>query len=324
MFVITYLKQGLGNKIFLFAASVYFFLELRKRNKYFTKLYIAEAKSKHQGVSPEENFDNLFPNISNYDWLEFISFKKFDELKKNSLYIDQNKMKAIPYNVSKNIFFDTNYNMSRVPFETYFNLFDNMFTSNEFLKTIRNTSYNFNEDIFLHMRYGDKLEMIKSGKSPAGVLRPEYYFEALSRFSNDVLNSPGQRNVYIFTDSVELIKEVYMPSFRKMKEFNFIISDEPYWNVFHLAKLFKNMIISESTLVYAGLLMNKNYTNVIAFPYIVIPRDFRKKELYDWPNKEPIKEIIYKNMILRENRLLNKDFILLKNKHYLLTQDFNR
>jgi len=319
MYVVSYLKQGLGNKLFLFAASVYFYLELRKKNKSFDKLYIAESKSKHQGESQEERFDKLFPNISKFKWVEFISFKKFDELKKNCLYIDQNKMKGIPYTSNRNIFFDTNYNISRVPFDEYNSLFNNMFG-----KPLDYPIYNFDEDIFLHMRYGDKLELVASGKSQAGVLTPRYYFDALDKLKNQSYNLLEPRNVYIFTDSVDLIKKVYMPDFKKMKEFNFIISDEPYWNVFHLAKLFKNIILSESSLVYAGLLLNKNYTNVIAFPYIIIPHDFRKKELSDWPNKTHMKEIIYKKTILRENRILNKDFVMLRDKSYLLTTDFFR
>jgi hypothetical protein len=323
MYVVSYLKQGLGNKIFLFATAVYFYLELRKKNKAFTKLYIAESKSKHQGDNPEERFDNLFPEITKFEWVEFISFKKFDELKKNCLYIDQNKMKGIPYASLRNIFFDTNYNFSRVPFDEYNNLLTKMFQGIPFPinrkdNDLFQSQYNFDEDIFLHMRYGDKLELVASGKTQVGVLTPGYYFDALNKFPK----SSGPRNVYIFTDSIDLIKKVYMPDFRRMKDFNFIISDEPYWNVFHLAKFFKNIILSESTLVYAGILLNKNYTKIIAFPYIVIPRDFRKKELSDWPNKIPVKEIVYKNTILRENRLLNKDFILLDDKSYLLTKDF--
>jgi hypothetical protein len=322
MYVITYLKQGLGNKLFLFATSVYFFLELRKRNKNFTKLYVSEARSKHQGVSPIEKFENLFPNVLNYDWLEVIPFKKFDELKKNCLYIDQNKMKGIPYNARANILFDTNYNISRVPFDEYNDLFSKMLrmSHKEFDSFL--SLYNFDKDIFLHMRYGDKLELVATGKSQFGVLTPDYYFTALNKFKNQSQEIAEPRNVYIFTDSVDLVKKVYMPDFKKMKEFNFVISDEPYWNVFHLAKYFKNIILSESSLVYAGLLLNKNYTNVVAFPYFIIPNDFRKKELSDWPNKTPIKEMVYKNTILRENRILSKDFILLKDKNYLLTKDF--
>ena len=320
MYVITYLKQGLGNKLFLFATSVYFFLELRKRNNNFTKLYISEARSKHQGVSPEEKFENLFPNVLNYDWLEVVPFKKFDELKKNCLYIDQNKMKGIPYSSKKNILFDTNYNISRVPFDEYNDLFNKIFDSDY----SENNLYNFDKDIFLHMRYGDKLELVATGKSQFGVLTPDYYFDALDLFKKESNEITEPRNVYIFTDSVDLVKKVYMSDFRKMKEFNFIISDEPYWNVFHLAKYFKNIILSESSLVYAGLLLNKTYTKVISFPYFVIPNDFRKKELSDWPNKTPVKEIIYKNTILRYNRILNKDFIILRDKHYLLTKGFFR
>ena len=309
MYVLTYLVQGLGNKIFHFATSIYFYVELRKKNKAFTKLYIAEAKSKHQIDTSKEAFDTLFPNIEKYDWIEFISFKEFDEMKKDCIIIDQNTMKDIPFNAKKNIMFNTNYNFSNVPFEAYGGMIKDMLSFDPILEY----DYDFDNDIFLHMRYGDKFEYIARNRILFVVLKPDYYFEALM-----LLKSKRVRNVYIFTDSKELIENIYMPDFIKMKEFNFVISNEPYWNVFYLAQKFKNLITSESSLIYSGILLNKNYNNVIAFPYTIIPKEFLKKEVSDWPHKTPRKDIYYKGLILRKQRILKPDFTLLDNKNYIL------
>ena len=314
MYVLTYLKQGLGNKIFLFANSVYFYLELIKKNKAFTKLYIAEAKSKHQKDSHEEKFDKFFPEIAKYDWIEFISFRQFDEMKKLCITIEQSKIKKIPYNAKTNIMLDLNYNFSNVPFLTYNKLLKNMLT----FKPNLEYEYDFDNDVFLHMRYGDKLEInIRKKKTTYVVLKPEYYFEGLL-----LLRKKTVRNVYIFTDSKELIEKVYMPEFNKMKLFHFVISNEPYWNVFYLAQKFKNIIASESTLTYSGLLLNDNYDKVIVFPYGIENSELAKKEVLYWPNKTPVKTIMYKGIVLLQQQVFKKDFILLDDKSYLLTKDF--
>lgn len=316
MYVLSYLKQGLGNKIFHFATSLYFYLELRKKNKSFDKLYIAEARSKHQADASKEKFNLLFPNIAKYEWIEFITFRQFDEMKKTCVIIEQNKMKKIPTgnSLNQNIMFDPNYNFSNVPFLAYNKLLKNMLTFEPSLEY----DYDFDNDIFLHMRYGDKLRInIERKKTNFVVLKPEYYFEGLL-----MLRKKAVRNVYIFTDSKEIIERVYMPEFKKMKEFNFIISNEPYWNVFYLAMKFRSVITSESSLIYPGLLLNDNYDKVIAFPYSIMAPEFMKTELSDWPNKIPDKILMYKGILLRTMRVFKKDFILLDNKNYILTKDF--
>jgi hypothetical protein len=86
------------------------YLILIKDGKYYFPIYNVKKGTKDKKIILTKKYNNNNTII--------------DELKKYSLYIDQNKMKAIPYNSYKNIFFDTNYNMSRIPFEEYFNLFN--------------------------------------------------------------------------------------------------------------------------------------------------------------------------------------------------------
>jgi hypothetical protein len=320
MYIVSYLKQGLGNKIYIFANIVYFYLELKARHPEFTKLYIAEAVSKHQKDVRGEKFKRLFPNISEYKWIEFISNQRMDELKKGAMKVSQDSLDFSKLNksmITKNIYFEPNYNLSKVPFDKYFNLFSDMLSANgmgadDFINAGPEGLYNFKKDILMHMRYGDKLDYVLKGTHDFVVLRPKYYFDALEilgPLENEI------RKVHIMTDSPALIEEVFMPEFKKLKDFEFIISDEPYWNVFHLATKFHNLIISDSTLVNSGINLNKVYKNVVAYAYVM--EDKAKKEVSNWPNPEPIK-FQYKDKTLVVNPLLEPDFITLTEKNYMI------
>lgn len=318
MYIVSYLKQGLGNKIYIFSTIVYFFLELKARHPEFSKLYIAEAISKHQKDAKTEKFKLLFPGISDYKWIEFISNEKMDMLKKGAMYVKQDNLnfpKLNSSNINKNIYFEPNYNLSKVPFDNYFNLFRNMFSIDEIYAAKR--AYNFKKDIFLHIRYGDKLEYVLQGTHDFVVLRPNYYFDALEilgPLENEI------RKVHIMTDSPALVEEVFMPGFRKLKDFDFTITDEPYWNVFYLASKFENLIISDSTLVNSGLNLNKNYKNVVSYAYILEPKN-SKQEVSRWPNPDPVK-FRYKDKTLVINPLLEPDFITLTDKSYMIDSSF--
>ena len=90
MYLISYLKQGFGNKVFIFANIVYFYLELKKKYPQLKKLYISEAHSKHQINPKTEKFKFFFPNIQDIKWIEFVNLYELDELKKGCQIIDQN------------------------------------------------------------------------------------------------------------------------------------------------------------------------------------------------------------------------------------------
>ncbi len=47
-YVLTYIKEGLGNKVYILANMIYFFLELRKLNPDFVKIYVGISISRHE------------------------------------------------------------------------------------------------------------------------------------------------------------------------------------------------------------------------------------------------------------------------------------
>jgi hypothetical protein len=152
------------------------------------------------------------------------------------------------------------------------------------------------------------------GRKDFVVLKPEFYLDTLGLFKSEEVkslrNQQSPVTVHVFTDSEEIVKEVFTPYFDKMKDFNFIISDEPYWNVFYLASKFKNLIISSSSLVNAGLMLNRRYENVIAFKYEIIPKFMYDKNKSTWPNARP-KGLIFENLLLED------DYIKIDDKNYM-------
>jgi hypothetical protein len=322
MYVISYIKQGFGNKIFLLQNVIYFYLELKKVNPEFNKLYISILKSKHEKestLSANEEFLNIFPNLttSNIN-IEFIKFKEFDTLKLDSIEIDQNELTKGSFKsldkIKENIYFKTEYNFSLVPVNSYYKLFKKLFKVNEQLSSDLLYDYDYKNDIMVHIRYGDKLNFSKKVKNKHIVLRPKYYFDAIYDLI-DRLKDVENKRVFVFTDDIKEIKTMFMEEFSRIKNTEFIISDEPYWNVYHLCTQFENLIVSNSTLTYAGIAFNETYKNVIAFAYEAYWTVKGNKNRF-WPNKPP-KTIAYKKELYFINELNKKDFLMYKDFDYL-------
>lgn len=316
MYVLSYVKQGLGNKIYLFCNIVYFFLQLKKYNPEFTKLYLAVLVSKHEKEDPDFiSFEKLFFNIQKYDWIEFVTFKKFDILKEETVEVKQDIVtpKLLRNEISKlnsNILFTANFNLSNIPFTEYPTLFTDMCK----IKPNLMSRYNYRNSIFVHIRYGDKLKLLKERKAEYVVLKPQFYFDAIEELKSKINSS--KILVYIFTDSPELVSKSFLPELSKMEGITPILCDEPYYNIYYLAQKFSYMVLSDSSLVYAGINLNKNLINAIAFKYITLPLARKMSDINFYPNK-PTPVMKYKRTFMIKNPLNQKSFILYDNFEYL-------
>lgn len=322
MYVLSYIKQGFGNKIFLLQNIIYFYLELRKVNPLFQKIYVAIIKSPHEknsSLSSTEEFLNIFPNFFNNKYLdiEFISFREYDTLNKDNFNVEQGTLqnkdfKQFKY-ITQPITFKADYIFSLIPINSYYKLFKNLFAINKDLVASLLYKYDYNNDVLMHVRYGDKLTINKKTgtKDKYLLLKPQYYFDALYDLTE---RNKNIKKVYIFTDSPKNVKDMFMSQFKEIEGVKFIISDEPYWNVFYLCSKFKNIILSMSTLTYAGLSFNEHYKNVITFAYEYYQEDFTSG---NWPNPPP-KIFSYKKRKYFPYTLNKKDYIVYKDFNYLL------
>lgn len=306
-YVLTYIKEGLGNKVYILMNMVYFFLELRKLNPDYVKLYIGISISKHEkGKGEIDDFRNIFPKVLTYDWLEFIEDEESDKLKKDCTYIQQNNMDLKKISkLETSIWIRANYNMSSTPVKKYYSLFEEMFSVNPELLKFEYT-YDYEKDIFVHIRYGDKVKLVREGGMNILLMTPQFYRDALAK-----LKSKTNGKVYIFTDSPEIVKEKIFP-----KE-NIIITSEPSYVVFHLTKMFKHVIITDSSLTQTGCLFNKNPKEIISFSYSHF-EPFRKyNPNFYWPEPFPFL-FYYKKYQLGINPLNKKIYKQFTNLEYIL------
>jgi|694.fasta_scaffold76601_3 hypothetical protein len=222
MIIITNIKWGFGNKILMFLYAVY----TLKKNKY-DKLYIVQQDSHHDSGILEESFLYIFPNLKNIKWLEFISWKEYDNIKK------QAKDKII-LDMDTNYWFTNKYILALKKFIKKYMILNKIYTID---------NYDINNGIALHIRYGDKLIMnkqrIDKGLKPEYIiLKPEYYFDNIKK-----LNPNNDTPIYIFTDSPDIVSKTILPRLTNAK-----ICPEHYSKVFFLLTKIKKQIISESTL----------------------------------------------------------------------------
>jgi hypothetical protein len=296
-FVLSYIKCGFGNKVYFTSTLIYFFREIQKRDPKFTKLYIVIEKSKHD---IKENFVDFFPEFSKLKYLEFIDWVQYDKLKKESNFILQSnitKIKDIP--LKKSITLDLEYYFSDYPIRKDYKFFKKLYKIKHSPLEHR---YDYN-GIFLHIRYGDKLEINQACKVPKYiVLEPDFYIKAIDYLQAD----HPDRKVYIFTDSPKIVEEKILPYLK-----NATLTNEPYWNVWYLCQKFKHLVLSDSTLVFSASIFNEVFENVVAFKYTILSFN----ENVAWPEKMKNFRKYKKMNLVQANRPYN---ILVDNFSYLM------
>lgn len=246
MYAVSFIAQGFGNKVFMFIRYVYEFKKLQKQHKDLEKLYIATYVSHHEKDIDKEKIQNVFPTLKDLDWLEFITWKQYDNLKKDA-FVQLNPEYLFRYEpfiamksfIKKEMKINTDYDY----------LLDKYDTKN---------------GIAVHIRLGDKFEWnyknLKSNRPVSFVvMKPEYYVQ-------NVLKMLEKKNgpVYIFSDSVDFAECLIKPSLP-----NANIVNEDFVEIFYLFTKFKRAIISESTLSISAFYMNFKNPHVIAPAYRV-------------------------------------------------------
>jgi len=239
--MLAHLKWGFGNKILMFLYAV---CEYKKQKA--DKLYIVQQDSHHDSGSPEESFLYIFPKLAELNWLEFISWKQYDILKKDQPELDMNPGQ----------FWFTNQNILNLKsfIKSYMKL-------NSAYKSL-DEKYDFS-GLALHIRYGDKLTMNKQrerkGLKPQYVLlKPEYYIDH-AKFDGPI---------YIFTDSPDIVRKNILPYLK-----NAVICDEKYPEVFYLLTKIRHQVISDSTMsicagYFAQILSTKKF-KIVAPDFVI-------------------------------------------------------
>lgn len=231
MYLLSYLKQGFGNKLFMIMKAINTY-----RKGEYDGLLLAYSKSHHEKGTPEEDFLEIFPKLKELPWLNFISWKEYDSLKKEI------KELLPDYNFTSEDFIELR------PFiKKYFVIHSKY----DYLLD----KYDTKKGIGVHIRLGDKLEInkqfLKSGRKERYLLMsPQYYIEQVQKLLQE-----KKGPVYIFTDS---------PHFAKCFGLDAEIVDEGFIETFFLFTKFKRSVIGDSTLTIAASYMNfLNHESVV-------------------------------------------------------------
>lgn len=223
MYLLSYLKQGFGNKLFMIMKAINTY-----RKGDYDALLLVYTKSHHEKGTPEENVLDIFPKLNELPWLKFISWKEYDSLKKDNEELLQD-YEFVP---------------------------DDFIELRPFIKKyfVMNSKYDYLLDkydtkkgIGVHIRLGDKFEINKkflkeTKRENYLLLQPRYYIEQVENLLKE-----KKGPVYIFTDS---------PRFAKCFGLNAEIVDEGFIETFYLFTKFRRSVISESTLTQAASYMN--------------------------------------------------------------------
>jgi hypothetical protein len=232
------LKNGLGNKIFILINFLH-----KYKNVHF---HIVDSKSHHQEGLAEEKIWYLFPKLKELSNVSFIRWKEYDELKKTMPEFE------VPFDIyyvtsgfkpsTKKLF---------VPANEYQSLED---------------KYDFKKGIFVHFRLGDKFKLnlieLKKGKSPKYVvMKPEFYEHHISELRKK------DEPVYIFSDELPLAKCLLSG------EYNFVNEDAN--ETFYCFQNARRVIISESTLSIAAVLLGSKKKDLVVPNFLYMPPDYK-------------------------------------------------
>lgn len=227
------LKNGLGNKIFILINFLH-----KYKNVHF---HIVDGKSHHQEGIAEEKIWYLFPKLKELSNVSFIRWKEYDELKKT---IPEFEVPFDIYYVTEG--FKPATKKLFVPATEYQDLED---------------KYDFKKGIFVHFRLGDKFVLnyhkAKKGKGlDYVVMKPEFYEHYISELRKK------DEPVYIFSDQPKLAKCLLG---------NYTFVDEGANETFYCFQNARRVILSESTLTIAAVLLGSKKKDLIAPNFLMRP-----------------------------------------------------
>jgi hypothetical protein len=257
MYLLSYIKHGTGNKIFMLLDAIKIFKTLkRKRPLYWNKLYIVHGKSHHEKGIKTEQLDYIFPKLKELDWLEFISWKQFDSLKKNAKEFTDYTSDG-PLFMNPSLFWNSRYFTEQPTFVKTYLKFNPAYEP--LLK-----KYDTKKGILIHYRLGDKFEinynLLIRNKNPRHILyEPGFFIKHVQRMLEQAAGP-----IYLASDVPKIAECLLKPSFPDL-----ITLKEDAESTLYLMSKFKRMIITESTMSAVGGYLNVNADEIIASKYYI-------------------------------------------------------
>ena len=243
MHVVTYLKQGFGNRFLMLLVAIKGFRRISGQND---TLYVLETPSRHDSGSGDEKMLSMFPKLGDIPWLKFIyTWQEYDTLSKTS-----SKVLVPTYDFGPAIF-----KGMRTFLKTYF-------VPNPKYKPLLD-SVDAKNGILVHYRLGDKMKLLDSYL----VMKPEYFKDNLER-----MLAKHQGPVYLVSDSLKIAHELLPDA---------IPLDLSWMETFYLLTKFKRQVLSESTFGIAATSLNFTEHETV-FPAFITDVKTMKLVDMDW------------------------------------------
>lgn len=233
------LKNGIGNKLFILVNI------LHQYGKRYT-IYFVEKPSHHK----DSSIKIAFPTIPN-----LISWSQYDEYKKKGI---------------KEIYVEDSIWLKDAGFRPPPAFLQMNSSYDHLLK-----KYDFENGIFIHVRYGDKFKLnydklLKKDPRIYILLKPSYYADAIKKFESGP--------VYIFSDT-SFVKCLLDDTIKDA-----VFAEENSYETFFCLTHCKKLIISDSTFGIAAAFLNSNpdlkivapgYTNNILNNFKIFKSPFK-------------------------------------------------
>ena len=283
--------KGFGHKIFDLIFAIYLY------NLYKGQCIInyVLVKTKYD-IKQDPTMDKIFPKAK--DKINFMSLREYENLNINpkikiyKIYDKDDIMQAIEtfpeYDTLKlHTKIDANYRLIYKIYETFGLEDKSIFTINENIvkfnyKNPKHTKIlddikKKNNYAVVHIRYGDKLDKLKkylnheqsNDKDKDELLKtdvdkyllytPDYYIDKI----NELLTKDTTHNIYIITDSEDLVNEFIMKPTRKFNNNTRVVFlDNLNWlTAFYIMTYSSHIIMSCSTFSYSAMYFNKKINN---------------------------------------------------------------
>ena len=280
--------EGFGSKVFDLIFAIYLYNLYNKQNNRCIIHYILD-KSIHEKVNDPLLY-NIFPKAKLK--IKFISLKEYETInKKHKMTHIERKDKLIesldnfPHyeDLSNYTKINTNLKLIYKMYETFTKQDKDSFTMNPKILTDKPTLDKITSQPYsiVHIRYGDKLYYLskninktdidittllqkekenKNNPNPIDqfiLYTPDYYIDKI----NELLEkTPASMNIYIITDSANIVKQFIMrnSTYSFITNPRIVLLDKmAWWDSFYLFYYASNIILSASTFCFSGAYFNK-------------------------------------------------------------------
>jgi len=280
-----YIKNnaGFGNKVFDLIFAIYLYNLYNKNTNTNTNKFVIHyvlCKSSHDKLNDPKLY-SIFPKSkSKINFITENEYKYINNKNKILQLKELQNLKSFPKYEELSLYnkIDNNFRLVYEMYKTFSQTDKDIFTNiNKNILSDKNKLYKITSKPYslVHIRYGDKLYYLSKNINKPDIdiktlvsknynnnpidqfilYTPKYYIDKI----NELLDkTPIPMNIYIITDSANIVKEFIMSHTNLKNNSRIVLLDKmTWWDSFYLLYYASNIILSNSTFCFAGAYFNK-------------------------------------------------------------------